>query len=163
MRGIGVMHPVFETPVMSVPIVFIPHLLWCFIPQRRMRSFFIIPSNPVFYLLLSFLKGFKFLSLEQLIPHRALIALNMAIIERLSWWYHLLSNPPSFYNPLKLKRAKLRPVISSNYPGRAVKSEETVKILCNVFTWQRVLYERFKTSFAEYIQHIEYPECSTSC
>jgi len=84
MRDIAATHPIFETPVMSVLIVFIPDLHGSSVTKGRMRPLGIILLYPVEYLLSGFLKTIKLLSVKQFIPPGALITLNMAIVKRLS-------------------------------------------------------------------------------
>ncbi len=59
MRDIAATHPIFETPVMSVAVVFIPDLHGSSVSKGRMR--------PVEYLLSGILKAIKLLSLKQFI------------------------------------------------------------------------------------------------
>lgn len=122
----------------------------------------IVTTHPIsfFYPSLSLLKRLKLLSVKQLISHSALITLNIAVIERLSRWYHLLSYPPFSYYLLKLPGPELRPIIPSEYSGRAILSAKTVKIRANSTARQRVLHRRLKASSGKYIQHIEYSESS---
>ncbi len=105
-----------------------------------------------------FLQVFKLFSVKQFLSHGTLIALNMSIVERLSWWYHLLSYSPLSYYLLKLPRPEFRAIIPSEDSRRAILPAKTFKIISNETTKQRVLHGRLKVSTGKHIQDIEYPE-----
>ncbi len=161
MREITATRPKFETPVMSGVVVFMPDLHQGSVSKSRMGPLGIIQPHPLAYLLLSILKAIKLLSVKQFLPHGALITLNMAIVKRLSRWYHLLSYSPFSYYSLKFYRTKLRPIIPSENPWRAILPAKTIKMIGYGSARQRKLPRWLKASAGKDIQHIEYPDSSS--
>ncbi len=158
MRDFTAPLPIFETSVMSIPGVFIPYLHRRLVCKGVKGSFGIITPYPLLYPYFSLFKVVKLFSLKQLFSHSAVIAFHIAIIERLSRWYHLLFYPPFSNYPLEFFRPKFRPILSSEYSWRALKAAKLVKIIGNCFSGKGEFNPWFKSSTAKGIHNIEYPE-----